>query len=133
MMLNRILYKSGLLTIVVLAVMCCYAHGQKTLHPPGDDCVVEKVKTAMLCMQRYSWEHGTAMQGMFEIGDSTSLVIMAREALQRSAPDGRLAMVGSEMNIADPGVNIPGTSTEGQAFFLMMEGAVRKLMNTQNE
>jgi len=68
---------------------------------------VEKVKTAMLCKQRYSWEHGTAMQGMMAIGDTSSLIIMAREALQRMSPDGRLSMVGSDMNIADPGVNGP--------------------------
>jgi rhamnogalacturonyl hydrolase YesR len=72
------------------------------------DATVEKVKTAMLCMQRYSWEQGTAMQGMLEIGDTSSLLIMAREAIQRESPDGRLSMVGSEMNIADPGVNGPG-------------------------
>lgn len=84
------------------------AIGQIELKPPCDNTVVEKVKTAMLCMQRYSWEHGTAMQGMLEIGDTTGLIIMAREALQRSMPDGRLAMVGSEMNVADPGVNGPG-------------------------
>jgi rhamnogalacturonyl hydrolase YesR len=75
---------------------------------PCDNEVVEKVKNAMLCMQRYSWEHGTAMQGMLEIGDTTSLIIMAREAVQRKLPDGRLSMVGSDMNIADPGVNGPG-------------------------
>lgn len=63
--------------------------------------IVEKVKTAMLCMQRYSWEHGTAMQGMLEIGDTTNLIIMARESVQRKNPDGRLSMVGSDMNIAD--------------------------------
>ncbi len=45
--------------------------GHKVLLPPCDHMVVEKVKTAMLCMQRYSWEHGTAMQGMLEIGDTT--------------------------------------------------------------
>jgi rhamnogalacturonyl hydrolase YesR len=70
--------------------------------------IVEKVKTAMLCMQRYSWEHGTAMQGMLEIGDTTNLIIMAGEAVQRKKPDGRLSMVGSDMNIADTGVNGPG-------------------------
>jgi rhamnogalacturonyl hydrolase YesR len=59
-------------------------------------------------MQRYSWEQGTAMQGLLEIGDTSSLLIMAREAVQRKSPDGRLSMVGSEMNIADPGVNGPG-------------------------
>lgn len=62
-------------------------------------------------MQRYSWEHGTAMQGMLEIGDTTALVIMASEALKRSKPDGRLAMVGSDFNIADPGVNGPPVLT----------------------
>ena len=70
--------------------------------------IVEKVKTAMLCMQRYSWEQGTAMQGMLEIGDTTNLIIMARESVQRKKSDGRLSMVGSDMNIADTGVNGPG-------------------------
>ncbi len=80
---------------------------QSQFHPPCDDEVVEKVKNAMLCMQRYSWEHGTAMQGALEIGDTATLIIMASEAIQRSKPDGRLAMVGSDFNIADPGVNGP--------------------------
>ena len=62
----------------------------------------------MLCMQRYSWEHGAAMQGMLEIGDTTAFLIMAKESVQRSKPDGRLSMVGSDMNIADTGVNGPG-------------------------
>jgi unsaturated rhamnogalacturonyl hydrolase len=70
--------------------------------------IIEKVKMAMLCMQRYSWEQGTAMQGMLEIGDTTNLVIMARESVQRKKPDGRLSMVGSDMNIADTGVNGAG-------------------------
>ena len=63
---------------------------------------------AMLCMQRYSWEHGVAMQGLMEIGDTTNLIIMAREALQRAKPDGRLSMVGSDFNISDTGINGPG-------------------------
>jgi rhamnogalacturonyl hydrolase YesR len=69
---------------------------------------VEKVKIAMLCMQRHSWEQGIAMQGMLEIGDLTNLIIMARESIQRKKPDGRLSMVGSDMNIADTGANGPG-------------------------
>jgi rhamnogalacturonyl hydrolase YesR len=77
-------------------------------HDYFDDETVEKVKTAMLCMQRYSWEQGTGMQGMLEIGDTTRLILMSRESLQRYKPDGRLSMVGSDMNIADPGVNGPG-------------------------
>ncbi|MCX6326908.1 MAG: glycoside hydrolase family 88 protein [Bacteroidia bacterium] len=81
---------------------------QNTSLPKCDDALLGKVKTAMLCMQRYSWEHGTAMQGMLEIGDTTALLIMARESIQRGKTDGRLSMVGSDMNIADTGVNGPG-------------------------
>lgn len=82
--------------------------GQNSEAPASNDELVEKVKTAMLSMQRYSWEQGTAMQGMLEIGDTSSLIIMAREAVQRKSADGRLSMVGSDFNIADPGVNGPG-------------------------
>ena len=99
--------------ISILATLCVTfflknTYGQYSAIPACDDRIVEKVKIAMLCMQRYSWEHGTAMQGVLEIGDTSSLIIMAREAIQRKTPDGRLSMVGSEMNIADPGVNGPG-------------------------
>lgn len=77
-------------------------------HDYFDDEKIEKVKTALLCMQRHSWEQGTAMQGMLEIGDTTRLILMARESVQRNKPDGRLGMVYSDFNIADPGVNGPG-------------------------
>lgn len=87
-------------------VFCTQAQNNNL--PRCDDAIVQKVKTAMLCMQRYSWEHGTAMQGMLEIGDTAALLIMARESVRRSNPDGRLSMVGSDMNIADTGVNGPG-------------------------
>jgi len=102
--------KSDLKSLFVLALILFSAslRGQNTILPQCDDKVVEKVKTAMLCMQRYSWEQGTAMQGMLEIGDTTCLILMARESVQRNKPDGRLSMVGSDMNIADPGVNGPG-------------------------
>lgn len=103
--------KSGLATFfafVFFSLLFSNSFGQNSFHPQCDDEIVEKVKTAMLCMQRYSWEHGTAMQGMLEIGDTTKLIIMARESVQRKKPDGRLSMLGSDMNIADPGVNGPG-------------------------
>jgi len=102
--------KSNLKTafVFVQILFCSSINGQVNTNQPCDDKVVDKVKMAMLCMQRYSWEHGTAMQGMLEIGDTTGLIIMARESVQRGTPDGRLSMVGSEMNIADTGVNGPG-------------------------
>ncbi|MCU0857714.1 MAG: glycoside hydrolase family 88 protein [Pontiellaceae bacterium] len=83
-----------------------YGQEEGDMHT-GESTTVEQVKMAMLCTQKYSWEFGVAMQGLIEIGDERNLVIMAREAVQRSTPDGRLAMVGSEKNIADTGVNGP--------------------------
>jgi unsaturated rhamnogalacturonyl hydrolase len=74
----------------------------------SDTDVIEKVKLAMLCMQRASWEQGTAMQGLIEIGDTLSAVNMAHEAVLRQKSDGRLSMVGSDWNIGDPGANGPG-------------------------
>jgi len=74
----------------------------------NNDEILDKVKEAMLCMQRHSWEQGIAMQGLLEVGDTSVLILMARESLQRSRPDGRLSMVGSDMNIADTGVNGSG-------------------------
>ena len=102
--------KSKLKTVVILVLILFVQSvtGQKSSLLRCDDNIVEKVKMAMLCMQRYSWEHGTAMQAMLEIGDTSSLIIMARESVQRGMPDGRLSMVGSDMNIADTGVNGPG-------------------------
>jgi len=96
------------ITTFLFLIITFFSDAQIALLPQCDDTTIEKVKTAMLCMQRYSWEHGTAMQGMLEIGDTTALLIMARESVQRKKPDGRLSMVGSDMNIADTGVNGAG-------------------------
>lgn len=103
--------KSGVMQLmagIFLTLLYTSSNGQAVSLQQCSDEMVEKVKTAMLCMQRHSWEHGTAMQGMLEIGDTTALIIMARESVQRNKPDGRLSMVGSDMNIADTGVNGPG-------------------------
>lgn len=103
--------KAAGMSMAITGLSGCSGGSQsKGMHAGADmtEAIVEKVKTAMLCMQRYSWEHGTAMQGMLEIGDTTNLLIMARESVQRKKPDGRLSMVGSDMNIADTGVNGAG-------------------------
>ncbi len=72
------------------------------------DSLIEKVKMAMLCMQRASWEQGVAMQGLMEIGEKELVVLMAGEAILRRHKDGRLAMLGSDTNVTDPGSNGPG-------------------------
>jgi len=63
---------------------------------------IEKVKKAMLSMQRYPWEQGVAAQAMLESGEKDWTILLAREAVHRSLPDGRVADMGSFSGITDP-------------------------------
>jgi unsaturated rhamnogalacturonyl hydrolase len=62
---------------------------------------LERVKLAMLSMQRAAWEQGVAMQAMLEMGDSELVILMAKEAVLRQTTDGRLAMLGEEFALSD--------------------------------
>jgi unsaturated rhamnogalacturonyl hydrolase len=61
----------------------------------------DKVKMAMLTMQRRTWEQGVAMQAMLESGESELVILMARDAVMYQSTDGRLAMIGEEFALAD--------------------------------
>jgi unsaturated rhamnogalacturonyl hydrolase len=74
----------------------------------GGRPVVEKVKMAMLSMQRHAWEQGVAMQSLLEWGDRDMVVMMAREAVLRVSPDGRLGQVCDNHGVTDPGSNGEG-------------------------
>ena len=63
--------------------------------------ITEKVRDAMLCMQRASWEHGVAAQALLEGGDDM-VYLMAKEAALRQTKDGRLSVVNSDNGITDP-------------------------------
>lgn len=67
--------------------------------------LLEKVKLAMLTMQRASWEQGVAAQALLEMGELSMVILMAREAVVRQASDGRVADLGSSDNVTDPGCN----------------------------
>ncbi len=69
------------------------------------DHVIEKVKYALLAMQRYSWEQGVAAQAFLELGESDFVVLMAKEAVLRQREDGRLGMIGSNHAVTDPAAN----------------------------
>jgi len=62
---------------------------------------IEKVKLAMLSMQRATWEQGVAMQAMHELGDEELVILMAKDAVLRQSSDGRLAMLGEEFALTD--------------------------------
>ncbi|MCM1134092.1 MAG: glycoside hydrolase family 88 protein [Clostridium sp.] len=69
---------------------------------------IGKAKTALLAMQRYSWEQGTAMQAFLEAGDDAVVIAMAKEAAYRQIADGRLASIGIEGAVTDPCSNGEG-------------------------
>lgn len=62
---------------------------------------IEKVKRAMLSMQRATWEQGVAMQAMLELGETELVILMAKDAVLRQSQDGRLAMLGEEFALSD--------------------------------
>ncbi|MBW8002231.1 MAG: glycosyl hydrolase [Planctomycetes bacterium] len=63
---------------------------------------IEKVKNAMLAMQRYSWEQGVAAQALLEMGETDLVIQMAKEAVLRQASGGRLAVIGYNDGVTDP-------------------------------
>ena len=64
--------------------------------------VRQRVRNALLAMQRYSWEQGVAAQAFLEAGDRDMVVLLAREAVVRQLPDGRAAVIGNLTAVTDP-------------------------------
>ncbi len=64
--------------------------------------MVDKVKLALLAMQRHSWEQGVAMQALLEMGDTQTVILLAKEAAYRSMTDGRVATIGVTDGVTDP-------------------------------
>lgn len=89
--------------ILVSALCCSISRGEGQMKEVN----LEQVKLSMLCMQKRSWEYGVSMQALIELGDDRNLVVMAYDAIQQGTPDGRLAMIGSDKNVADTGANGP--------------------------
>jgi unsaturated rhamnogalacturonyl hydrolase len=81
------------------------------------DPIVEKVKLAMLAMQREAWEQGVAMQALLEWGERDMVVRMAHGAVLRAYEDGRLGMVSENHGVTDPAAN-----GEGVLFAAKMTG-----------
>ena len=58
--------------------------------------------TALLSMQRKSWEQGLCAQALLEAGQWTALIQVCRAALQFRLPDGRAAMLCDHHAVTDP-------------------------------
>jgi unsaturated rhamnogalacturonyl hydrolase len=70
--------------------------------PKEDMDIIEKVKLAMLSTQRDAWEQGVAAQALMELGEIDLAIMLAREAVLRQCPDGRLAIIRDTDAVTDP-------------------------------
>lgn len=66
---------------------------------------VNLVRNAMLAVQRYPWEHGVCAQALWELGDITTAIAMAHDAVLRQKEDGRLAVICDNIAVTDPASN----------------------------
>lgn len=64
--------------------------------------MTEKVKRALLAMQRYNWEQGVAAQALLEAGDQDIAIAMAVEGANRQHTDGRCCHIGDSPAVTDP-------------------------------
>ena len=67
--------------------------------------IYEKVKIAMLGVQRYPWEQGVCAQAMLEAGETAAFIAMAHDAVLRQTHDGRLAVITENIAVTDPAAN----------------------------
>lgn len=66
---------------------------------------IDKVKLALLSMQRHSWEQGVAIDGFLSHEDDEIVIAMAKEAAYRRFEDGRVAEIGFTNAATDPCAN----------------------------
>lgn len=67
--------------------------------------IMEKVKKAVLAMQRWPWEQGVVAQAFYEQRDIEMAVLMAREAVTNQYVDGRLGMKYERVPVTDAAAN----------------------------
>ena len=73
--------------------------------------MLKQVGQVLLTMQRYSWEQGVTAQAFLELGETETAILLARDAVQRQDPKGRLALMHAGEGITDPAAN-------GEALFI---------------
>lgn len=66
---------------------------------------VDLVKMAMLATIRYPWEQGVCMQAVYELGDITTAIAMAHDAVLRQTKDGRFSVICDNIAVTDPAAN----------------------------
>ncbi|MDE6259414.1 MAG: glycoside hydrolase family 88 protein [Oscillospiraceae bacterium] len=64
----------------------------------------EAVLGVLLAMQRHCWEQGEAEHALTELGETETVIRMARETINRRLPDGRVGIMSEadERTVTDP-------------------------------
>ncbi|MBQ8598015.1 MAG: glycoside hydrolase family 88 protein [Lachnospiraceae bacterium] len=66
---------------------------------------INLVMHAMLAVQRHPWEQGVCAQAMWELGETSTAIAMAHDAVLRQGEDGRLAVLCETPAVTDPASN----------------------------
>ena len=64
--------------------------------------MTDRVKRALLAMQRYNWEQGVTAQAFLEAGDHDIAIALAIEGANRQSADGRCCHIGDSTAVTDP-------------------------------
>jgi unsaturated rhamnogalacturonyl hydrolase len=83
--------------------------------------ILNKVRGALLSMQRLQWEQGCAAQAFLEWGDMDTVAQLARSAVMRQDKDGRLGVMEKNESVDDPAAVgealITAARQTGEAYF----------------
>jgi len=69
--------------------------------------MLEKVKMALLAMQRYSWEQAVCAHAFMEAGDMEIAIQLCYDAVNRQTECGRLGNMGYQHGVTDPIAILP--------------------------
>ncbi len=64
--------------------------------------MTDRVKRALLAMQRYNWEQGVTAQAFLEAGDDDIAIALATEGANRQSSDGRCCHIADSTAVTDP-------------------------------
>ena len=64
--------------------------------------MTDRVKRALLAMQRYNWEQGVTAQAFLEAGDDNVAIALAVEGANRQNADGRCCHIAESTAVTDP-------------------------------
>ena len=64
--------------------------------------MTDRVKRALLAMQRYDWEQGVTAQAFLEAGDEAVAIALAIEGAHRQNADGRCCHIAESTAVTDP-------------------------------